>query len=123
MAIAGEVVNLLGCWAASAQPLITAMGFRWYFLTASSEARITAAAPSESGDALGAVTVPVLGMNAGLMLFSFSMFSGRSVFSSLSTMVSGLPRAPGMVMGAISTFVRKRPFSVADWAFRMVRMA
>jgi hypothetical protein len=34
------------------------MGFRPCFLTASSEARTRAAAPSESGEALAAVTVP-----------------------------------------------------------------
>ena len=92
-------------------------------MTASSEARTTAAAPSERGEALGAVTVPPLGMKAGFMLFSFSSLRGMSVFSSLSTVVSGLPRAPAMVTGAISTEVAKRPFVVASCALRMVRMA
>jgi hypothetical protein len=58
MARAGAVVNLEGFCSASPQPRILPMGFRPYFLTAASDARTSAAAPSERGEALAAVTVP-----------------------------------------------------------------
>jgi hypothetical protein len=51
-------VNLEGFCSASPQPRILPMGLRPCFLTASSEARTRAAAPSERGEALAAVTVP-----------------------------------------------------------------
>lgn len=68
----GAVVNLLGALAASPQPRIWAMGLMFSSFSFASETRTTAAAPSLRGDELGAVTVPVPGMKAGLMALSFS---------------------------------------------------
>lgn len=65
MARAGAVVNLEGFCAASPQPRILAMGFRLCSLRAASETRTRAAAPSDSGEALAAVTVPSLGLKEG----------------------------------------------------------
>jgi hypothetical protein len=80
MARAGAVVNLEGDFAASPQPRILARGLRERDFNLSSETRTSAAAPSLSGEALGAVTVPVPGMKAGLMARSLSVLSwiGRS---------------------------------------------
>ena len=78
MASEGEVVNLIGFWAASPQPRILAKGVRLYFSMAVVETRTTAAAPSESGEALGAVIVPVW-VNAGRTVLNFSTLSYRNV--------------------------------------------
>jgi len=75
MASDGAVVNLLGAWAASAQPRILAIGLMLSSFSLASETRTTAAAPSFKGDELGAVTVPESGRKAGLMARSFSGFS------------------------------------------------
>lgn len=75
----GEVVNLLGSWAASAQLRILAIGFRLSSFSFASETRTTAAAPSFSGDEFGAVTVPVPGMKAGLTVRSFSGLSCQRI--------------------------------------------
>ena len=69
------MVNLDGCLAASPQPRIFARGFKPKDLSLASETRTTAAAPSLSGDALGAVTVPSPGLNAGLIERSLSALS------------------------------------------------
>ena len=63
-ALAGAVVNHSGSCAASAKDRISAIGFRPYFCTASSLARIKAEAPSLMVDELAAVAVPSL-LNAG----------------------------------------------------------
>lgn len=68
----GEVVNLFGAWSASPQPRIFARGLILSSLSFASETRTSAAAPSLRGEALGAVTVPVPGIKAGLMERSFS---------------------------------------------------
>ena len=76
MASAGAVVNLDGALAASPQPRILAIGLRLYFFRADSETSRTAEAPSERGEALGAVTVPVLSLiKAGPIDLSFSWLS------------------------------------------------
>lgn len=80
MARAGDVVNLLGCWAASAKPRILAMGLRLSSFNLASETRTTAAAPSLRGEELGAVTVPDPGMKAGLIARSLSGLSYTSQF-------------------------------------------
>lgn len=72
MASDGAVVNLLVALAASPQPRILARGLMSSSFNLASETRTTAAAPSFSGEELGAVTVPVLGMKAGFMARSFS---------------------------------------------------
>jgi hypothetical protein len=58
IARAGAVVNLEGFCSASPHPRILPMGLRLCSLTAASDARTRAAAPSESGEALAGVTVP-----------------------------------------------------------------
>lgn len=75
MAREGAVVNLLGAFAASPQPRILAMGLRLRDLSLASETRTRAEAPSLRGEALGAVTVPVPGMKAGLIERSLSVLS------------------------------------------------
>lgn len=65
IASAGAVVNLEGFCSASPQPRILAMGVRLCFLRAASDTRTRAAAPSERGEALAAVTVPSLGLKEG----------------------------------------------------------
>ena len=83
---------------------------------------MTADAPSDKGEALGAVTVPEPSvLKAGFMDFSFSVLSGISAFSSTETTVAGLPRGPGTETGVISG--AKSPSFVAFWAFWMDRMA
>lgn len=59
-------MNLDGFCAASPQPRILAIGLRLCFLTAASEARTRAAAPSDSGEAFAGVTVPFPGLKTGL---------------------------------------------------------
>ena len=118
----GAVVNLLGFCSASPQPRILARGVKLCDFMKSSDTRTTAEAPSERGEALGAVTVPEpSNLKAGFMPLSFSTLRGISAFSSLETTVAGLPRGPGTETGAISG--AKRPSLVAFWAFWMVRMA
>lgn len=75
IARAGAVVNFDGAFAASPHPKILAIGFRFSSFSFASETRTTAEAPSERGEALGAVMVPPLGTKAGFMDFSFSGFS------------------------------------------------
>ena len=88
----------------------------------SSETRTTAAAPSERGEAFGAVTVPVPSdLKAGFIAFNFSVFKGICGFSSWETMVAGLPRGPGTETGAISG--AKTPLWLAFWAFWIERIA
>jgi len=65
MARAGAVVNLEGFFSASPQPRIFAMGFRLWALSADSETRTRAAAPSDRGEAFAAVTVPLVGLKLG----------------------------------------------------------
>ena len=65
MAREGEVVNFDGCCAASPQPRSLARGVRLCCFSADSETKTSAAAPSESGDAFAAVTVPSVDLNAG----------------------------------------------------------
>ena len=73
----GAVVNLDGFCAASPQPRIRARGTRLCDFKKDSDTTSTAAAPSERGDALGAVTVPDPSViKAGLIDCSFSTFSG-----------------------------------------------
>ena len=122
MASAGAVVNFEGCCAASPQPRIFAKGFRLLDFRKGSETRTRAAAPSERGDALGAVTVPEPSViKAGRIPLNFSSLRGMETFSSLSTTVGGLPLGPGISTGQISSL--KAPEEVAAWAFWMERMA
>ena len=123
IASAGAVVNLDGFCAASPQPRMRAMGVRECDFKKVSDTSSTAEAPSESGDALGAVTVPEpLVIKAGFIDWSFSIFRGAWGFSSRETTVGApLPRAGGMATGAISG--AKRPFWEAFWAFWMDRTA
>ena len=69
------MVNLLGAFAASPHPRILAMGLSFSSVSFASETRTTAAAPSFKGEALGAVTVPVPGIKAGLIDRSLSVLS------------------------------------------------
>lgn len=89
MARAGAVVNLFGALAASPQPSILASGLMLSSLSLDSETRMTAAAPSFRGEELGAVTVPPLGIKAGLMARSLSGWSCRGVRSWSSKMIVG----------------------------------
>ena len=94
-------VTVRGGTAAEASPRMRARGVRPCFFTAASDARISAAAPSFTPDALPAVTVP------GLRTIGFSfarpsnVVSGRGC-SSLST-TTGPALPPTMVMGVISS--------------------
>ena len=117
MASAGAVVNFEGACAASPQPRMRPRGVREWDFRKDSETMRTAAAPSERGEAFGAVTVPVPSvMNAGLMDWSFSTLSGVWSFSSRETIVGApFPRAGGIETGAISG--TKRPVLEACWAF------
>ena len=72
MAKAGDVVNFAGACAASDQPHIFAIGLRFRFLTADSDARTTAAAPSDMGDAFAAVIVPSDGLKDGRSVLVFA---------------------------------------------------
>ncbi len=122
MARDGAVVNFEGACAASPQPRILAKGVMLWAFMKSSETRRTAEAPSERGEALGAVTVPEPSwIITGFIDFSLSAFRGISAFSSFETVVAGFPRGPGIDIGAISG--AKRPSLVACWAFWMERMA
>jgi len=72
------------------------MGLRPCFLTASSEARTRAAAPSESGEALAAVTVPSLGLKTGFSVRVLDSLNWRrsvsqnNIVSVMDTHVLGL---------------------------------
>ena len=101
MASEGAVVNFDGAWAASPQPRIRAKGVREWDSKNASDTMRRAEAPSERGDALGAVTVPVPSvMNAGLIDLSFSTLRGVWGFSSRET--TFFPARVVMVTGAIS---------------------
>jgi hypothetical protein len=65
---------------------------------------INAAAPSESVEELGAVTVPV-DLNAGFTDRNFSSFR-LLTSSSVVTHLLGLPRPPGTSIGIISSAKR-----------------
>lgn len=69
------MVNFDGACAASPQPVILARGVRFSSLSLEGETRTSADAPSEMGDALAAVTVPVLGMKTGRTVLSLSAFN------------------------------------------------
>ena len=96
---------------AAAPPITRAMGVRPYFFTAASEARISAAAPSLTPEALPAVTEPPLRNGVGSFA-SASMVVARGC-SSLATTI-GSPLRWGMVTGVISR--ARRPFSCAPAA-------
>src|ERR1700761_5284322 len=104
----GAVVNFDGCFSASPHPRIFAIGFRLCDFRTDSETRTSAAAPSESGEALAAVTVPPCGLNAGFSVFILSSlkFLGSS---SCSTVMLGFPLPCATSTGTISCL--NHPFS------------
>src|SRR3954463_13030210 len=102
MASEGAVVKRAGACAASAQPMIFAIGGMLYLSRAARETRRRAAAPSDIGDELGAVTVPLASAKAGLTARSLVSLSFEHS-SSTSTTLSGLPRPPETVTGTISS--------------------
>lgn len=144
---AGAVVNFEGFCAASPQPRILAMGVRLCAFRAASETSTRAAAPSDRGEALAAVTVPSLGLKTGRSWGVLDSLNWTGVISeqshgqcwatgsesrmvkegvywrlltflgssSLSTMVEGFPRAPGISTGTISSL--NQPASWAAFAF------
>src|SRR5262245_15423645 len=89
----GPMPMMRGGTPADAMPSTRARAFRPCAFTASAEARIMAAAPSLTPDALPAVTVPGL-RNGVLSLASASrVVSGRGCSSVSTTMVAALPPA------------------------------
>ena len=90
-----------------------------YFRAASSEAMISAAAPSLTPEALPAVTVPSLRNGVGSLASCSSVVSARGC-SSLST-TTGSPFRCGIVTGTISC--ASRPLACAAAAFCWLRSA
>jgi len=91
---------------------ISAIGFRLYLATASSEATMVMDAPSLRPEAFPAVTVPSF-LKAGLSVARTSGVDFRLGNSSVSKIVS--PFLPGTTTGTISSL--KRPLSMAARAF------
>mmetsp|Transcript_13444 Transcript_13444/g.34294 ORF Transcript_13444/g.34294 Transcript_13444/m.34294 type:complete len:202 (+) Transcript_13444:281-886(+) len=101
VAAAGATVNSTGGSSASPNPFTSASGTLPSSAALLALISTNAAAPSLIDDALTAVIVPVF-EKAG---FSVATLLGSSLrgSSSCATTVSGLPRAPLMVMGSISS--------------------
>ena len=97
----GPMPMMRGGTAADASPRMRARGVSPCFFTAASEARIIAAAPSLTPDALPAVTVPGLRTIGFNFVRPSSVVSGRGC-SSLSTM-TGPALPPGTDTGVISS--------------------
>ena len=97
----GPMPMMRGGTAAEASPRIRARGVRPCFFTAASDARIIAAAPSLTPEALPAVTVPGLRTIGFSFVRPSSVVSGRGC-SSLSTVI-GPALPPGTDTGVISS--------------------